>query len=46
MKSWLQDNDIEKNLINIEEKPAVAERILRTLKNKTKFMTSVSKKVY
>ena len=47
MKSWLQDNDIEMYSTHNEEKPDVAERFIRTLKNKIyKYMTSVSKNVY
>ena len=34
MKSWLQDNDIEMYSTHNEEKPVVAERFIRTLKNK------------
>ena len=34
MKSWLQDNDIEIYSTHNEEKPVVAERFIRTLKNK------------
>ena len=47
MKSWLQDNDIEMYSTHNEEKPDVAERFIRTLKNKIyRYMTSVSKNVY
>ena len=43
-KSWLQDNDIEIYLTHNEGKPAVAERFIRTLKNKIyKYMTLMSK---
>ena len=33
-KKWLNDNDIEMYLINIEGKSVVAERLIRTLKTK------------
>ena len=47
MKSWLQDNDIELYLTYKEGKSVLAERFIRTLKNKIyKYMTSVSKNVY
>ena len=47
MKSWLKDNGIEMYSTYIEGKSVVAERFIRTLKNKThKFMTSISKNVY
>ena len=43
-KSWLQDNDIEMHSIHNERKSVVAERFIRTLKNKIyKYMTSISK---
>ena len=43
-KSWLQDNDIEIYLTHNEGKPAVAERFIRTLKNKIyKYMPLMSK---
>ena len=46
-KEWLQDNDIVMYSIHYEGKSAVAEKFIRTLKNKIyKCMTSVSKKVY
>ena len=46
-KSWLQDNDIELYSTHNERKIVVAERFIKTLKNKIyKYMTSVSKKVY
>ena len=45
VKSWLQDNDIAMYLANNEEISAVAERFIRTLKNKIyKYMTSIPKK--
>ena len=47
MKSWLQKNAIEMYSTHKEEKPVVAERFIRTLKNKTyKYMTSISKNIY
>ena len=47
MKSWLQDNDIEKYSTHNEGKSVVAERIFRTLKNKIyKYMTSISKNMH
>ena len=46
-KSWLQDNDIEIYSTHNERKSVVAERFIRTFKNKIcKYMISVSKKVY
>ena len=47
MKSWLEDNDIErKSEGNLEGKSVVAGRLIRTLKNKIyKYMTSISKNV-
>ena len=47
MKSWLQDNDIVMCSTHNEGKSVVAERFIRTLKNKIyKHMTSISKNVY
>ena len=47
MKSWLQNNDIVMYSIHNERKSVVAERFIKTLKNKIyKYMTSISKKVY
>ena len=47
MKSWLEKNDIEMYSIHNEGKSVVAERFIRTLKNKIyKHMTSLSKNVY
>ena len=44
MKSWLQDYDIEMHSTHNEGKSVVAQRFIRTLKNKiTKYMTSISK---
>ena len=46
-KKWLKDNDIEMHSTNNEGKSAIAERFIRTLKNKIyKYMTSISKNVY
>ena len=46
-KKWLKDNDIGMYLIHNEGKSVVAERFIRTLKNKIyKYMTSISKNVY
>ena len=47
MKSWVQGNDIEMYSTHNERKSVIAERFIRTLKNKTyKYTTSVSKTVY
>ena len=47
MKPWLQDNYIEMYSRNNEWKSVVAERFVRTLKDKIyKYMTPVSKNVY
>ena len=47
MKSCLQDNNIEMYSTHNEGKPIVAERFIRTLKNRIyKYMNSVSKNVY
>ena len=46
-KKWLQDNDIVMYSTHNEGKSVVAERFIRTLKNKIyKYMTSISKIVY
>ena len=46
-KKWLKDNDIEMYSIHNEGKSVVAERFIRTLKNKIyKYMSSISKNVY
>ena len=46
-KKWLQDNDIAMYSTHNEGKSVVAERFIRTLKNKIyKYMTSISKNVY
>ena len=46
-RKWLKDNDIEMYSINNEGKSVVAERFIRTLKNKIyKYMTAISKNVY
>ena len=45
-KKWLQENDIEMYSAYNEGKSVVAERFIRTLKNKTyKYMASISKNV-
>ena len=47
MKSWLQDNDTEMHSRHNEGKSLVAEKFVRTLKNKvSKYMTSISKIVH
>ena len=47
MKSWLEKNYIEMYSTHNEGKSVIAERFIRTLKNKIyKYMTSISKKVY
>ena len=47
MKSWLEKNDIETYSTHNEGKSVVAERFIRTIKNKIyKHMTSISKNVY
>ena len=47
VKQWLQDNDIELYSTHNEGKSVVAERFIRTSKNKIyKHMTSISKNVY
>ena len=47
MKSWLEKNSIETYSTNNEGKSVVAERFIRTLKNKIyKYMTSISKNLY
>ena len=47
MKSWLQLNDIEMYSTHNQGKSAVAERFIRTLKNKIyREETSVSKNVH
>ena len=46
-KKWLKDNNIEMYSTYNEGKLVVAERFIRTLKNKVyKYMTSISKNVY
>ena len=46
-KKWLQENDIAKYSSHNEGKFVVAERFIKTLKNKIyKYMTSISKNVY
>ena len=47
VKKWLQDNYIVMYSTNNEEKSVIAERFIRTLKNKIyKYMTSISKNEY
>ena len=47
MKSWLEKNDIELYSMYNEGKSFIAERFIRTFKNKIyKYMTSISKNVY
>ena len=47
MKSFLQNNDIELCSVHNEGKSVVAEKFIRTLKNKIyKYMISISKNVY
>ena len=46
-KKWLRDNNIEMYSANKEGKSIIAERFIKTLKNKIyKYMTSMSKNVY
>ena len=46
-KKWLKDNNIEMYSTHIEGKSVVAERFIRTLKNKIyKHMATISKNVY
>ena len=46
-KKWLKDNNIEMYLAHNEGKSVVAERFIRTIKNKIyKYMTSISKNGY
>ena len=47
MKSWLEKNDIDMYSTHHKRKSVVAERFIRTLKNKVyKRMTAVSKNLY
>ena len=47
MKSWLEKNDIEMYSTHNEGKSVVAERFMRTLKNKVcKYMISISNNIY
>ena len=47
MKAFLQNNDIEMLSAQDGEKPVIAERFIRTLKNKAyKYMTSILENVY
>ena len=46
-KKWLKDNNIEMHSTHNQGKSVVAERFIRTLKNKIyKHMTAISKNVY
>ena len=46
-KKWLRDNDIEMYSVHYEGKSVIAEKFIRTLKNKIyKYMTTISKNVY
>ena len=46
-KKWLQGNGVAMYSTHNEGKPVVAERFIRTLRNKNyKYMTSISKNVY
>ena len=46
-KKWLQDNDIEMYSTHNEGKSVIAQRFIRTIKEKIyKYMTSISKNVY
>ena len=46
-KKWLQDNNVAMYSTHNEGKSVVAQRFIRTLKNKIyKYMTSISKNVY
>ena len=47
MKSWLQKNEIEMYSTHNESRYVVAERFIRTLKNKIyKYISSIPKNVY
>ena len=47
IKSWLEDYDIEIHSTHYEGKSVVAERFIRTLKNKIyKYLTSILKKLH
>ena len=47
MKLWLEKNALEMYSIHNKGKCVVAERFIRTLRNKTyKYMTSISKNIY
>ena len=47
IKSWLQDNNVDKYSTHNEDKSAVAERLIRTLKNKIfKYIISIAKKLH
>ena len=47
MKPFLKNNDIEMHWTHKKRKSVIAEKFIRTLKNKIyKYMTSISKNVY
>ena len=47
LKKWLKDNSIEMYSTHVQGKSAVAEKFIRTLKNKIhKHMTAISKNVF
>ena len=46
IKSWSQDNDIEKYSTHHKRKSVIAERFIRTLQNLQIWLTAVSKNVY
>ena len=47
MKSWSEKNNIERYSLHNERKFVIAERLIRTLKNKIhKYMSLISKNVY
>ena len=47
MKSWVEGNGIEMHSTHNEDKSDVAERFIKTIKNKIyKYMTSISKNKY
>ena len=47
MRSWLQNNNTEMYSTHTERKSVVAERFIRTRKNKIyKYMNAISKNVY
>ena len=46
IKSWSQDNDIEKYSTHHKRKSVIVERFIRTLQNLQIWLTAVSKNVY